>query len=579
MKKTLETEMIEFKILQPILTIFILFFTLAIFTIIYLESLSFEDSDYKILIYTLVTLGFSSALFYIIKNYIRRFNDKVKNIHNTHIKSMEFSSKYLKALEDSSPNFIISATNGKIEKVNKSFLDFTKYKDLSSFHLEHKCVSELFVEKKGYLTNKIDQEHWFSYVINNPQILHKAIMKKNNLEYIFLVESRILNIDDKKRSITTLVDITKFENLQTRFQLAINGTRDGLWDWNLITNEVYFSPRWKKQLGYEDHELKNELTTWQERVHPEDLDQAIFDLQQNIDKKTSLYENRHRLKHKNGSWVWILDRGQTVYDENNKAIRMVGFHSDITNQKAIEQELHDKDEMMIAQSRNAAMGEMISMIAHQWRQPLSIISMGANNIMADIELEITDEESLKEISSEIILQTNELSKTIDDFRDFFKPKKEKEHVSVHEIVDDALHIIEKSLENNDIQLLKEFRSIKKIKTYSRELMQVILNILKNSKEVLVDNNIINRTISIKTIDNKDSVIIEINDNGGGIPAWVIPKIFDPYFSTKDDKTGTGLGLYMCKTIVEKHLNGEIVASNKDNGACFKIIVKDNDNDK
>ena len=112
------------------------------------------------------------------------------------------------------------------------------------------------------------------------------------------------------------------------------------------------------------------------------MEQALSDIQANIDKKTSIYENKHRLKHKDGSWVWIFDRGQTVYNENNEAIRMVGFHTDITDKKAIEKELQDKDEMMIAQSRNAAMGEMISMIAHQWRQPLSIISVSYTHLRA-----------------------------------------------------------------------------------------------------------------------------------------------------------------------------------------------------
>jgi len=578
MKKKLDTEIIEFNILQPILTIFIIFFILVTFTIIYLESIVFQNNDNKVFIYVLVTFTFSFTLFYIIKYYINQFSNTLKNIHISNIQEIQFSKNYLKALEDTSPNLLISAIGKEIETVNKAFLEFTGYKNLSFFHSEHTCVSELFIQKKGYLSGQINEEHWFSYVVNHPNALHKAIMKKNNKEYIFIVESRELNIDNKHRSITTLVDITEFENLQTRFKLAINGTQDGLGDWDLAKNEVYFSAQWKKQLGYEEKELKNELKTWEDRVHPDDLKQALSDIQANIDKKTSIYKNEHRLKHKDGSWVWILDRGQTVYNENNEAIRMVGFHTDITDKKSIEQELQDKDEMMIAQSQNAAMGEMISMIAHQWRQPLSIISMGANNIKADIELETIDENILRDISSEIIMQTNELSKTIDDFRDFFKPKQKQELVSVHEIFDDALNIIGKSLENNGIHIIKSLNSNKKIKTYSRELMQVFLNILKNSKEVLVDNNIEKKSISIKTTDSNNNVIIEISDNGGGIPNWVIPKIFDPYFSTKNDKTGTGLGLYMCKTIVEKHLNGNIFAINIDGGACFKIIIKDKNNE-
>jgi len=573
MKKILDAETLKFKILQPIVTVFITFFLIILFSSFYFEEDIIHNSE-NTLFYYLILIVLFISLFLVTKFYITKFSNRLVNTYNENLKDLKFNEHYLKTLEDSSPNLILSTIGKDIEKVNKTFLNFTQHKNLESFHTQYKCISDLFIKRKGYLEQYIDGEYWIDYVLKRPYLLHKTILKKENSEHIFIVNSRKLSIDGKERAMFTLNDITEFANLQKRFELAINSTRDGLWDWNLTTNEVYFSPQWKKMLGYEDNELENIFPTWKDRVHDEDRAQTLFDIQQNIDGKTQQYVNKHRLQHKNGSWVWILDRGQTIFDENNQPIRMVGFHTDITEKTLIEEELHDKDEMMIAQSRNAAMGEMISMIAHQWRQPLSVISMGANNILADVELEMIDKDSLKEVSDEIIIQTNELSKTIDDFREFFKPKKKKEIVSVHDVFEDALNIIGKSLENNDITLNKKFHSKKQIKTHSRELMQVILNILKNAKEILHENKIKNKEILISTIDDEDGVKIEICDNAGGIPQWVIPKIFDPYFSTKNDKTGTGLGLYMCKTIVEKHLHGTIHAFNNNNGACFKIILKD-----
>ena len=574
MNKKFDKGMIELSTLKPILSIFILFFIITVISVVYIENLIFIDKNNEIFLLILLITIYSIITFFIIKYITNKFYNNVNSIYTQNIKLIQQNKKYLQAVEDSSQNFIITAIGDKIERVNRSFLDFTQFKDLSSFYLKHHCISELFLKREGYLSNQMNGEHWFSYVTNRPDTLHKAIMKKNNTEYIFLVETTLINIDNKQRSITSLIDITEFENLQTRFKLAINGTKDGLWDWNLLTNDVYFSARWKKQLGYEDHELKNELLTWEERVHPDDLEQANIDIKLNIDKKTPIYENQHRLKHKDGSWVWILDRGQTIYDENNRPVRMVGFHTDITEKKQIEQELHDKEEMMIAQSRNAAMGEMISMIAHQWRQPLSVISMGANNIMADIELEILDEKNLKNISTEIIIQTNELSNTIDDFRSFFQPKKEKEYISVDNVINDAIKIIGTSLDHNNVELHTSLRCVKKINTYSRELLQVILNILKNAKEMFVENNIKKRDIFINIKEDLDSIEIDVKDNAGGIPMEVLPKIFDPYFTTKNEQNGTGLGLYMCKIIVEKHLNGELIASNSKDGASFKIILRD-----
>jgi len=566
MNNILDINIIEKKILKSISVGFISLFCLW--------TLLYTFTEHSTIIIISILSVFYILLFLLVKFYIKNLTSNISEIYANKLKYEKFSKDYLNALEDTSPNLLISFLENKISKVNKAFLDFTGFKDIESFKKSHKSISELFIVRTGYLSNFLGTKNWLEYILDKPYHLQKVILRKDNEEYIFLVNARELNIDDKSRVICTFIDITEFEKLQTQFELAINATQDGLWDWDLKTNNVYFSPRWKKQLGYEDDELENILNTWTKLVHPDDLEQAQFDIQQNIDGKTILYENKHRLKHKNGSWIWILDRGQTIYDENNKPIRMIGFHTDITEKMIIEQELHDKDEMMIAQSQNAAMGEMISMIAHQWRQPLSVISMAANNIMADIELESIEYKSLKDTALEITKQTNELSNTIDDFRDFFRPKKSKEIVSVHKVFDDAFNIINQSLENNNVFVIKDFQSEKEIETYSRELMQVILNILKNSKEILCEKEIINKEITIRTYDYEDNVVIEISDNAGGIPKRFIPKIFDPYFSTKNDKTGTGLGLYMCKVIVEKHLNGRINATNKENGACFTIIIND-----
>ncbi|PHS37840.1 MAG: hypothetical protein COB07_09855 [Sulfurovum sp.] len=118
-----------------------------------------------------------------------------------------------------------------------------------------------------------------------------------------------------------------------RVELALLGSNEGLWDWNILDNSVYFSPRWKEMIGYADDELPNEVSTWADRIHPDDSDKAWEDVNRNVDGETEFYENIHRLKHKNGSWVWILDRGKTQYDENGKAIRMIGTHVDITQEK------------------------------------------------------------------------------------------------------------------------------------------------------------------------------------------------------------------------------------------------------
>jgi signal transduction histidine kinase len=251
---------------------------------------------------------------------------------------------------------------------------------------------------------------------------------------------------------------------------------------------------------------------------------------------------------------------------------MVGFKTDITKQKQLEQELMEQEELIIAQSRQAAMGEMIGMIAHQWRQPISVIAMGANNMLMDIALKEVKEEDFK-IEAELILkQTQYLSKTIDDFRNFFRPSKDKDETNVCDVVLEAKEIMGKSFENNNIELLFSETIDETILTYSRELLQVILNLLKNSKEAIESNKTKNAYIKVDVKSIKDFIKITVCDNGGGIDEAIIGRIFEPYFSTKEEKTGTGLGLYMSKTIIQKHLHGTIVATNRDEGVCFTVRV-------
>ncbi len=149
--------------------------------------------------------------------------------------------------------------------------------------------------------------------------------------------------------IGTLLDITETKNIQLklkelkeRLELALLGNNDGIWDWNVVTNEVYFSPRWKEIIGFSDDELPNEFSSWESRVHPDDLEPTMRGIQENLDGKTEYYEGVHRMKSKDGRWIWILDRGKAIFNEEGKTIRMIGTHTDVTQQKMMERELRDK---------------------------------------------------------------------------------------------------------------------------------------------------------------------------------------------------------------------------------------------
>jgi signal transduction histidine kinase len=226
----------------------------------------------------------------------------------------------------------------------------------------------------------------------------------------------------------------------------------------------------------------------------------------------------------------------------------------------------EKEQQLIKQSRLAQMGEMLSMIAHQWRQPLAAIAATSSNISMLIQLDKIEKEKLLSLSEKISEYAQHLSITIDDFRNFFKPNKEKTQTDFLELTDTVLEIIGTSIRNKNISLTKEVKGKVLFYTYPNEIKQVILNLLKNAEDVLVDKAVEDGEIHI-TVDGKQ---LKICDNGGGVPEEIIENIFDPYFSTKDEKTGTGLGLYMSKTIVEEHCGGKIYVENTPDGACFTI---------
>lgn len=173
--------------------------------------------------------------------------------------------------------------------------------------------------------------------------IHK-IPQRNETEYLNLHQTpmhgltRLINISNQeiKQEAASIKARNKLNKLhRERMELAFMGTNEGVWDWNIVDDSVYFSPRWKEMIGYSDDELPNKLSTWADNVHPDDIDETWADANKNINGETEFYENIHRLKHKDGSWVWILDRGKAQFDENGKAIRMIGTHIDITKEKEL----------------------------------------------------------------------------------------------------------------------------------------------------------------------------------------------------------------------------------------------------
>jgi len=529
--------------------------------------------------------------------------------------------------------------------------------------------------------------------------LESLYMHKDGHEVVVLIDA-IAILDDRGEFLNfqgLAHDITQKKNilketqiLEERLDLALRGSNDGVWDWNILDNSVYFSPRWKEMIGFSDKELINEVSSWTDRIHPNDIEEVWESVNEHVNSETEYYEGIHRLKHKDGHWVWILDRGKALYNSSGEATRMIGTHTNISEEKALQlkavhqeqiiEEIHDSvistgldgfitnwnsgsekllgysaeeaigkhisfiyldedleslgknigvlmkkgdnyvtvrlvrksgevlqvdlslsllkdensypmgmvgyakditqkkkaEEALQQQARMAQMGEMVSMIAHQWRQPLNAVSLTASNLKLKFDLGVFDsksQESFTQCSQEfsqgldnIEEYVRTLSSTIDDFRNFYKTDKPSTHVKLEDVVSKALNIIESSLIAGNIEIVKEYNSDKTVEIYENEIMQVILTILQNTQDNFLEKKIEKPSIKIITKNR----MLSICDNGGGIAKDILKKIFDPYFSTKSDKNGTGLGLYMSQTIIEKHHKGKLKVKNREGGACFTI---------
>ena len=235
-------------------------------------------------------------------------------------------------------------------------------------------------------------------------------------------------------------------------------------------------------------------------------------------------------------------------------------------------ENREKDLQLFEMSKLAQMGEMIENIAHQWRQPLGAISSLAININIKQELGTLDLEVLPKYMQEIQGHSQYLSKTIDIFKNFIKEEKVFKEIELQEDIKNTLNIIQTTINANNIELLDMINYDKSIKInmVSGELSQVIINIMNNAKDILLDRKIKNPWIKIELKEENDKVVLTIEDNASGIPEDILPKIFDPYFTTKHKSQGTGLGLHMSYKIVTESLNGKLFAENTDSGAKFHI---------
>jgi PAS domain S-box-containing protein len=382
---------------------------------------------------------------------------------------------------------------------------------------------------------------------------------------------------------------------QERLALVIQGSSDGIWDWDLTTNEVYFSPRWKSMLGYADHELQNHYSAWERLLHPADRERALACLHSYLSGQTPTYELEHRLRHKDGSYRWILARGAAQRDAQGEPVRMAGSHVDLTERKQAEEQLEQayaelsqneaalKATLQKLQNANAelqatqlqliqaakleSVGTLAAGVAHEVKNPLQTIVMGLDYLdrnlpggnSHDTQLVLGDMRDAVTRANTIVRELLQLSAAKD-----FEPTA----ADLNSVVERSLWLINNEMMASQINVVRKLDAeLPPVRLDRNKVQQVLLNLFINALQamsqggqltVVTRHRRFGEDLKLKgpafaQFQPGDPVVIaEVQDSGRGIPEEHLPRIFEPFFTTKPTGIGTGLGLSVVKKIMDLH---------------------------
>ncbi len=328
-------------------------------------------------------------------------------------------------------------------------------------------------------------------------------------------------------------------------------------------NIEYANQEMLRASGYTDQELLGQpMSIFKSDKHSSFVYQSLWD---QISVQHKVWHGTLIDQMKNGE---LRDWDSTIFplfDTKGSVINYVSIVNDVTENNA-------KERLLLMQSRQAQMGEMLSMIAHQWRQPLAIINaLVGKMLLLEMFKEQPDEkvsESLKQIEDQSLF----LSRTITDFRDFFRTDKPKEVIACSKLIANAMSLIDHAVKTHSLHFTTTLNSDPVINTYANEILQVLITLIKNSLDAFDENPIEEKHLEIRVDEEEDRVVISVQDNAGGIAPDIIGEIFSPYFTTKQGDKGTGLGLYMAKMVVEEHCHGSLSVESEGGMSTFKISL-------
>lgn len=404
---------------------------------------------------------------------------------------------------------------------------------------------------------------------------------------VFLFYFIILNRTERKLTNEIQAraqNLRDLEEANCRLKKAQRISQLGDWVYTIASKKLNWSE--EAQAIFDVSTPITPLEEFFDHVHPDDRSTIEHSVLSAINSGV-MHNLTYRIRLANGKEKYIEHHLEVGHDASGAPLTLTWTGLDVTEQKIAERQLkeltqtlekqvseevqksREKDMLLIQQSRLAAMGEMVSNIAHQWRQPLSALGLIIQNIEFDFEDNELTKDALKSYVSDATRDIQQMSGTIDDFRNFFLPNKGKQGFHVREQVKSAIKLVNQSFIHNGIETIYDKCDESCVAFgFHNEFTQVVLNILNNAKDAIVAKGVSGK-VHIRGENGENAVTISIRDNGGGIPEEILSKVFDPYFSTKDK--GTGIGLYMSKMIMDQ-MGGDIIIRNIEGGTEVLITL-------
>ena len=447
------------------------------------------------------------------------------------------------------------------------------------------------IHKDDKDTVKLIFEKIFAEKQNNFMCEYRLKTKNDGFKWILARGRLFIDKDSKhKRMLMMSMDIDKSKRMKKELLDVELLVEDGkIVIFKLFNDEkltVKYISNAIKNYGYAKQIFENKEMNFLDLIHKEDI--SIIKVAMNAAINNDLRDFTFVCRALNAANEirWISCRTLILKDHSGNIVNFYGYINDITKIKVSEQELkqkveeeldknRQKDRILIQQTKLASMGEMLGNIAHQWRQPLNNVSLFLQFIRDNYKSKDTNLQLINKYFDKSFTQINYMSQTIDDFRNFYKPSKQKTQFNLTDAINSTLEIIRAQLKNEKIEIVLNIGDIN-LYSYENELKQAFLNIFNNAQDAIKqkkENNSFNPFIKMETKLEEKALEISIINNGGQIKEQTLSRIFEPYFTTKFETQGTGIGLYMTKSIIETNIKGKIKVQNIQNDSvCFTIIL-------